>query len=98
MKFYEFWRSGSSWRVRLALAFKGVAYQSVQIDLVAGAQRQESYLKINPMGAVPALELDGGELLTESVAIIEWLDETYPKTPRLLPTDALQRAHVRELV
>ncbi|HWM85152.1 MAG TPA: maleylacetoacetate isomerase [Kofleriaceae bacterium] len=96
MKLYEGWRSSASWRVRWALALKRIAYESVLIDIAAGEQHTR-LAALNPMRAVPTLELDDGSLLTESVAIIEWLDETHPE-PALLPVDARARARVRELV
>ena len=96
MKLYEGWRSSASWRVRWALALKKITYQSVLLDIEAG-EHQTALEKINPMRQVPTLELDDGQVLAESVAIIEWLDETHPE-PALLPTDPVSRAHVRELV
>lgn len=96
LKLYQGWRSSSSWRVRWALALKRVSYEPVFLDLVAGEHRTVLAPK-NPMHQVPTLELDDGRVLTESVAIIEWLDETVPDPP-LLPGDPLERARVRELV
>lgn len=93
---HEFWRSSSSWRVRWALAYKGVPYRSIPVDLHAGAHRSPAYLQINPAGTVPCLVIDG-QSLHESVAIIEWLDEIHP-TPPLLPADPLARARIRQLV
>lgn len=96
MKLYEGWRSSASWRVRWALVLKGIAYESVIVDIAAGEHRT-LLAPINPLCAVPTLVLDDGEVLTESVAIIEWLDETKPDPP-LLPRDPLARVRVRELV
>ncbi len=96
MRLYEGWRSSASWRVRWALRSKKVAYESTLIDVEIGDQHTVLASK-NPMHQVPTLELDDGQLLTESVAIIEWLDETHPD-PALLPKDPLARARVRELV
>jgi len=96
MKLYTYFRSSSSFRVRIALNLKGVAYESVFVHLVKGEQSSESYKAKNPMGLVPALEVDG-EVLSESVAIIEYLDEMHP-APALLPEDAIARAHVRAMV
>jgi maleylpyruvate isomerase len=96
MRLYEGWRSSASWRVRWALALKKVAYDSVLIDVELGDQHTILAPK-NPMHQVPTLELDDGQLLTESVAIIEWLEDTYPD-PALLPRGPLERARVRELV
>jgi maleylacetoacetate isomerase len=93
---HHYWRSSSSWRVRWALAHKGVAYQSNAIDLLKGAQSESAYVDHSPMGLVPCLSVDG-RALTESVAIIEWLEETVPE-PALYPRDAWVRARVRQLV
>ena len=96
MRLFQGWLSSASWRVRWALAIKGLAYESVWIDIAAGEQ-QERLAGINPLRSVPTLELADGEILCESTAIIEWLDELYPARP-LLPSDPLQRARVREFV
>jgi maleylacetoacetate isomerase len=96
MKLFEGWRSSASWRVRWALQLKNVSYESVLLDVELGEQHTVLASK-NPMHQVPTLELDDGQLLTESVAIIEWLEETYPEPP-LLPKEPLARARVRELV
>jgi maleylacetoacetate isomerase len=96
MKLYEGWRSSASWRVRWALALKRVAVDSVLVDIEAGEHLTRLAGK-NPMRAVPTLELDDGSTLTESTAIIEWLDETHPDPP-LLPREPLARARVRALV
>ena len=85
MKLYEGWRSSASWRVRWALAIKKIAYESVLVDVEVGEQHTLLAPK-NPMHQVPTLELDDGDLLTESVAIIEWLDETHADPP-LLPKE-----------
>lgn len=99
-KLYHYWRSSSSWRVRMALAYKGLAPEYVPVNLLANEQNSTDHLARNPSGLVPCLEIQqNGQtvFLNESVAIIEWLDETFP-IPALLPKDALQRARVRELV
>jgi maleylacetoacetate isomerase len=96
MRLYQGWRSSASWRVRWALALKRIDHESVLVDIARGEQHSV-LASLNPMRAVPTLELDDGSVLTESVAIIEWLDETHPRPP-LLPADPRQRAHVRELV
>jgi maleylacetoacetate isomerase/maleylpyruvate isomerase len=97
---FSFWRTSATYRVRVAFNLKGVAPQEHDINLDAGEQRSEAFLKINPMGAIPALvDHDSGQPrtpLTQSQAILEFLDETYP-TPALLPGDAHGRARVRSL-
>jgi len=94
MKLYDYFRSSAAYRVRIALQFKSQAPERVFIHLRRGAQRDESYLALNPQGLVPMLVTDAGDMLTQSLAIIEWLDETFPKPP-LLPSDADGRARVR---
>ncbi len=88
--------SSASYRVRIALALKGLAVESVLLDLRAGEQRREEFLEINSQGLVPALVLDDGSVLTQSMAIIEYLDEIHPDPP-LLPQSSLARARVRAL-
>lgn len=94
MRLHGYWRSTASWRVRIALALKGLTAEPVGHDLRIGAQRDPTYLALNPQGFVPALELDDGAVLTQSLAILEWLEETHPEPP-LLPRDASARARVR---
>lgn len=94
MRLHGYFRSAASWRVRIALNLKGLAAEQVSYHLRRGEQRAPAYLALNPQGLVPALELDDGAVLTQSLAIIEWLDETYPE-PALLPHDPLRRAKVR---
>ncbi|MGN6310819.1 MAG: maleylacetoacetate isomerase [Xanthobacteraceae bacterium] len=94
MQLHGYYRSTASWRVRIALNFKSVRVDHVAHHLRKGEQRAEKYLKLNPQGFVPALSLDDGTTLTQSLAIIEWLDETHPQ-PALLPADPLRRAQVR---
>ena len=96
MKFFSFWRSQASFRVRIALNLKKLPAEIVFVDLDADAHRADAYRKINPQMALPALVEDDGTTLFQSLAIIEYLDEKYP-TPPLLPTDALGRARVRAL-
>ena len=95
MKLYTSFRSSAAYRVRIALGLKGLDYEAVPVHLVrdGGEHRRPEYLVLNPAGLVPTLE-DGGQVLTQSLAIVEWLDETHPQQP-LLPQDAFQRARVR---
>ena len=90
---YGYWRSSAAYRVRLALAFKGLSYKSKAIDLRSGAQSGVGFTMLNPQGLVPYL-IDGDVGLNQSLAIIEYLDETYPDPP-LLPGDAVARARIR---
>lgn len=92
---HGYWRSTAAYRVRIALALKGVAYEQVAHDLRTGAQREPAYRTLNPQGLVPALETDDA-VLTQSPAILEWIDEVYPDPP-LLPVDANDRAMVRAM-
>ena len=94
MRLHGYFRSAASWRVRIALNLKGVEVTHVPHHLRRGAQRAPEYLALNPQGLVPALELNDGGVLTQSLAIIEWLEEAYPE-PKLLPSDMIERAHVR---
>ncbi|MDA9443114.1 maleylacetoacetate isomerase [Bradyrhizobium sp. CCBAU 51745] len=94
MKLHGYFRSSAAYRVRIALNLKGLGAEHLPHHLRKGEQRAPAYLAINPQGLVPALESDTGAVLTQSVAIIEWLDETHPNPP-LLPRDPLQRAKVR---
>ena len=94
MKLHGYFRSSASYRVRIALNLKGLSTEHLPHHLRKGEQCAPAYLAINPQGLVPALEDDAGAVLTQSLAIIEWLDETYPE-PALLPSDTLRRAKVR---
>lgn len=92
---HGYWRSGAAWRVRIALALKGVAYAQVTHDLRTGAQKDPGFLALNPQGLVPALDI-GEAVLIQSLAILEWLDERYPE-PSLLPAGLNERAQVRAM-
>jgi maleylacetoacetate isomerase len=97
MELYTYYRSTSSYRVRIALALKGLDYQALPVNLIAaqgGEHRQPAYLSVNPQGRVPALCTDEGDVLIQSPAIIEYLEERYPQVP-LLSKDLATRAHER---
>jgi maleylpyruvate isomerase len=94
MKLHGYFRSAAAYRVRIALNLKGMRPEHLAHHLRKGEQCAPAYLAINPQGLVPALENDAGAILTQSLAIVEWLDETYPEPP-LLPKDPLRRAKVR---
>ncbi|MEP4196884.1 MAG: maleylacetoacetate isomerase [Aliishimia sp.] len=93
MILYSYWRSTTSYRVRAALNLKGVAYETAPVDLVAGEQRDPTYMSLNPGAGVPTLVLDDGTALTQSMAILDYIDATWPE-PRLIPADPLERAKV----
>jgi maleylacetoacetate isomerase len=95
VKLYGYFRSSAAFRVRIALNLKGLSYETASIHLRRGDQTQPDYRGINPQGLVPALDTDG-ETLIQSLAIIEYLDETHPEPP-LLPAAPLERARVRAL-
>ena len=94
MKLHGYFRSSAAWRVRIALNLKGVPVEHAFHHLRHGGQRAPDYLRLNPQGLVPALETGDGSVLTQSLAICEWLEETHPEPP-LLPGDALERARIR---
>ncbi|NKB49560.1 MAG: maleylacetoacetate isomerase [Alphaproteobacteria bacterium] len=97
MKLYDYYRSSAAFRVRIALNIKGLEVDQESVHLRHKDQRSEAYLAVNPQGLVPALVDDDGAVVTQSLAIIEYLDETRPDTPRLLPDGAGGRARVRAL-
>jgi maleylacetoacetate isomerase len=90
------WRATAPYRVRIGLALKGVDYDYAALDLVAGDQREPAYRAVNPQGLAPALDLGDGRILTQSLSILEWLEETRPQPP-ILPHSALDRATVRSM-
>jgi maleylpyruvate isomerase len=96
MKLYDYWRSSAAYRVRIALNLKGLMVEHLPVHLLkeGGRHRQPVYRAVNPAGLVPALETDDGAVLTQSLAIAEWLEEVHP-LPRLLPVDPILRARVR---
>ncbi|NQW10216.1 MAG: maleylacetoacetate isomerase [Alphaproteobacteria bacterium] len=93
---HGYFRSSAAYRVRIALNLKGLSYEQASVHLRKGEQRKPAFLALNPQGMVPAL-IDGEAVLTQSPAILEYLDEVYPDTPPLLPADPLGRARVRAL-
>src|SRR5207247_11277016 len=96
MKLYNYFRSSASFRVRIALEIKRLPYEYLPVHLGKGEHREASFLAISPSGLVPALKIDSGAVLSQSLAILEYLDEAHP-SPALLPADALGRARVRAL-
>lgn len=95
LKLYDYYRSSASYRVRIALNLKKIGYDAIPIHLVnnGGEQFSANYLKLNPQGLVPSLDI-GGKIITQSLAIIEYLDEVHPEPP-LMPADPLMKAHAR---
>ena len=96
IRMYGFWRSSAAFRVRIALNLKRLPFQEQMIDIDAGEQYAPAYRALNPQAAVPTVILEDGTALTQSLAILEYLEETYPE-PALLPADASGRARVRSL-
>ncbi len=95
MKLYNYFRSSAAYRTRIALNLKGIEAENVFVHLIRNEQREAGYLKVNPQGLVPTL-IDGEETITQSLAIIEYLDETHPEPP-LLPGTAADRARIRSI-
>ncbi|UWQ11105.1 maleylacetoacetate isomerase [Aliiroseovarius crassostreae] len=93
LKLYTYWRSTTSYRVRIALNLKGVPYESHPVNLVKGEQRSAEFQAMNPGKGVPVLELEDGTVLTQSLAILDYLDHAYPD-PALLPGNPIERARV----
>ncbi len=96
IKMYGFWRSIATFRVRVAMNLKGLPFEEEMIDLLKGEQYAPAFRAINPQAALPAVIIDGGPVLTQSLAIIEYLEDLHP-APALLPADALGRARVRSI-
>lgn len=96
LKLYDYFRSSAAFRVRLALNYKKIPHEKITINLLDGNQRSNEYLTINPAGLVPSIATDDNNLIHQSLAIIEYLDETYYNNP-LLPEDKIARAYVRSL-
>ncbi|MES2940378.1 MAG: maleylacetoacetate isomerase [Pseudomonadota bacterium] len=96
MKLFNYFRSSASFRVRIALELKGLSYEYVPVHLAKGEHKQEKYGAVSGSMLVPTLELDGGERLGQSMAIIEYLEDMHPR-PALLPADPMRRAQVRAL-
>ncbi|MBV5263839.1 maleylacetoacetate isomerase [Pinisolibacter aquiterrae] len=94
MRLHGYFRSSAAWRLRIALALKGLAREDVFVHLRRGEQRAPAHLARNPQGLVPVLELDDGTMLTQSLAILDWLEETHP-APSILPEGAIERARAR---
>lgn len=95
MKLYGFFASSATFRVRIALNLKGLSYENAFVNIRKGEHRTAEYARLNPLQAVPAL-IDGERVLTQSLSIIEYLEESHP-TPSLLPTSAVARARVRAI-
>ncbi|WP_448213464.1 maleylacetoacetate isomerase [Colwellia sp. MEBiC06753] len=94
MELFSYFRSSAAYRLRIALNYKVVPYEQIPVNLLKGEHKSADYLAVNPQGLVPSLKIDGSHVLTQSPAILEWLEEAFPETS-LLPTDAFERAKVR---
>lgn len=98
MKLYNYWRSSASWRVRWALELKKISFEYIPINLLKNEQNDPSFLQKNPLGAVPCLEVMPGVFISESLAILEWLEESFPKQGlSLFPSSTTERAVCRQL-
>jgi maleylacetoacetate isomerase len=95
-KLFAFWRTSATYRVRVALNLKGLTAEEQIVNLDTGENRSDNFLKLNPMGAIPALGVEGHDAITQSLAILEFLEEAHPDVP-LLPPDIHGRARVRSL-
>jgi maleylacetoacetate isomerase len=96
LKLHSAWRASAPYRVRIGLNLKGLSYEIAPVDLVAGQQKSEAYHAVNAQDLVPSLMLDDGRVLTQSLSILEWLEETHPSPP-LLPGDAFDRQVIRAM-
>ena len=96
MKLFGYWRSSASYRVRIALALKGLDYEHQPVNLLKGEQRERDYLEKNPAGLVPALETDDGAVIAQSLAIMEYLEDAFPH-PSILPKGHVARGHARTI-
>ena len=94
MKLYSYWRSSTAYRTRIALNLKGLAFETIAVDLVKGDQHAQDYTALNPVAGVPTLLLDDGTVLTQSMAILDYLDTAYPN-PSFLSDDPLETARIR---
>ncbi|KAJ2996923.1 Glutathione S-transferase zeta-1 [Globomyces sp. JEL0801] len=97
LKLYTYWRSSCSYRVRIVMYLKGIEFESIPINLVKGEQKQDKYSDINPNATVPSLQFPTGQLVVQSSAIIELLEELYPDVP-LFPSDPFEKAKVRGIM
>ncbi len=97
IRMYGFWRSAAAFRVRMSMNLKGIAFEEVMVDLDAGEQHAPDYVAINPQAVVPSLILENGVCLTQSLAILEYLEETRPMVPLLPVGDPVGRARIRAL-
>ena len=94
MKLYGYWRSSTSYRLRIALKLKDISFETVPVDLLAGGQNEDNYLSLNPSGGVPSLVLDDGAVLPQSMAVLEYLEAVYP-SPSMIPSDPIDAKIVR---